>query len=303
VTLFTQEKMRRLLDEIASGKSMSQATALAYGSRSKIGWVHVRNSKKEKDADLPPDQCKYWVYDWPEKSEGHHLCDAYAMAVQIAKLDFHMETLAEIRQSTRPVLEGGRVMYEVDHELVALYEGDADVARLCGVHDPFFKHDPVTGARIPLRVRDRTSAALTLKALAVVDPERWDRPTEVNVTKRIQAVLTVGEKPQSKQMTQGEMTLREKLEYIRANPNRPSAKPSGKVNLGDGARVAGDPVENVSNLMGDDSAKPLPPEPPRALPPPQPPVSYARPARPNNNLDRQDAPNHGAPPPGGFRVR
>lgn len=302
MTLFTQAKLRALVDGIAEGLSMSQATARAYSSRSKIGWVHIRNSKKEKDANLPPDECKYFVHDWPEVGEGHHLCDAYLMAQQIAKLDFHMETLAEIRQSTRPVIEGGKVQYEIDHEAVALYEGDADVARLCGLHDPFYRHDPVTGARIELRVRDRTSAALTLKALAVVDPERWDRPQQIDVTKKIQAVLTVGEKPQSKQMTEGERTLREKLDYIRAHPNRPSAKPSGKVDLGNGARVAGDPVENVSNLMGDDSAKPLPPEPPRALPPPQP-VSYARPARPNNNLDRQDAPNHGAPPPGGFRVR
>jgi hypothetical protein len=297
-TLFTQEKMRALLDHIADGKSMAKATALAYGSRSKIGWCHIRNSKREKDAGIDPSECRYFVHDWPEANESHHLCDAYQMALQISKLNFHMEVLQEVRESTRPVIEGGRVMYEIDHEAMALYEGDADIARLCGVHDPFYRHDE-NGARIPLRVRDRTSAALTIKALQAINPEQWDRPQQIDVTKKIQAVLTLGgEKPQPSAMR---MSMEERLAFIRAHPDRATAKPDlrvGPVYTGDGKSAAGDPPEHVSNQMGDDAAKPLPPEPPRALPPP---VSYARP-RPNNNLDRQDAPNKGAPPPGGFKI-
>lgn len=298
-SLFTQEKLRALLDAIADGKSMAQATALAYGTRSKTAWVHVRNSRKEKEAGIEPSECRYWVYDWPEKAEGHHLCDAYLMALNISKLNFHMETLAEIRQSTRPVIEGGKIMYEVDHELIALYEGDADIARLCGVHDPFYKHDPLTGARIPLRVRDRTSAALTLKALAAVNPEQWDRPTQVDVTKKVQAVLTVGVHKPERSQSPLEQDLRSRLAAIRAaKEGERITAPSHPVQVH--GRGSDGPTERTSTPNSDDAARPLPP--PRALPPPQPQISYAR-QRPNNRLDREDAPNHGAPPPGGFRVR
>jgi len=264
-------------------------------------WVHFRNSKKEKDADLAPAECRFWVYDWPEKSEGHHLCDAFRMAEQISKLNFHHEVLAEIRQSTRPVIEGGRVMYEVDDFLVGKFK-DADEAAVFGYEDWPYKHD-ANGSRIPLRVRDRTSAALTLKALAVVD-ERWNQPQEVNVTKKIQAVLTLGErKGPQQQASPMRQDLMQRLEQIKANPNRATAKPDlrvGPVDTGNGGRNALDPKEKVSNLMGDDAAQPLPHEPPKALPPPTPQVSYAR---PDHRLDRQDAPNKGEPPPGGFRVR
>ena len=291
--------MRALIDALADGKSMAQATALAYRTRSKIAWVHIRNARRDREAGIDMMASRYHLENWPEDGEHHWLDHAARMADEIAKRDFHMETLAEIRQSTRPVLEGGREMYEVDHAAIALYEGDADIARLCGVHDPFYKHDE-NGARIPLRVRDRTSAALTLKALAAVNPEQWDRPQTLNVNKQtIKAVLTLGERkgPQQQADSPMRMDLMQRLEQIRANPNRATAKPTGRVDLGNGNRVAGDPVENVSNAS-DETPVAVPP--PRQLPPPTPQVSYAR---PDHRLDRQDAPNKGEPPPGGFRVR
>lgn len=278
---------------------MAQATAVAYGSRSKIGWVHVRNSKKEKDQNLPPDQCHYYVHDWPEVGEGHHLCDAYQMALQIAKLDFHMETLAEIRQSTRPVIEGGKIQYEVDPKLVAEWDNAEDALTLGGVVDWPYRHNE-RGERIELRVRDRTSAALTIKALQSVDPERWARPEEINVNKRaIKAVLTLGER---KQPPQQDSPLRrdlvQRLAELRAKgPQNP--KPSGPVPIMKADPT--DPPEKISSPMSDDAAKPLPPEPPRALPPPrrdpQEPVSYARPSQ---CLDQQD--RRGPPASGGFSI-
>jgi len=301
VSLFTQEKMRALIDALADGKSMAQATAISYGTKSKIAWVHIRNARRDREAGIDMVASRYHLENWPEDGEHHWLDHAARMADEIAKRDFHMETLAEIRQSTRPVLEGGKEMYEIDHECIALYQGDADVARLCGVNDPFYKHDPVTGARVVLRVRDRTSAALTLKALAAVNPEQWDRPQQIDVNKRtIKAVLTLGDrKGPQQQNSPMRMDLMARLEQLRANPNRATAKPSGRVDLGNGNRVAGDPVEKVSNAS-DETPVAVPPEPPRALPPPTPHVSYAR---PDHRLDRQDAPRKGEPPPGGFRVR
>lgn len=300
MTLFTQERMMKLIDEIASGKSVAQASALAYGSRSKVAWVHFRNARRDRNAGMDMMASPYHLENWPDEGEHHWLDHAYEMAVQIAKLDFHHEVLAEIRQSTRPVLADGGVMYEKDPWLLAKFK-DAEEAEFFGYEDWPYKHDE-HGARIELRVRDRTSAALTIAGLKAEYGERWNVPEKIDVKKKtIKAVLTLGENKQPQQPSNMRMTMQEKLDYIRANPNRPSAKPSGPVDLGNGGRGAGDPPENVSNRLGDDSARTLPPEPPCALPPPQPVISYAR--RPNNNLDRQDAPDKGAAPPGGFKVR
>lgn len=306
MTLFTQEKMRALLDALSEGKSMPVATALAYGSRSKIGWVHIRNSRAEKKANLPPEACKYFVRDWPVPDEHHHLCDAADMAQEISRRDFHTEVLQEIRESTRVVIEGGRVQYEVDEKLVAEWPDAQSAFEFGGIEDWPFKHDE-NGARIPLRVRDRTSAALTLKALAAVNPEVWDRPQQISVDKRItKAVLVLGEKKAQPQDSPLRMDLKQRLEQIRANPTRPSAKPSAPVDLGNGGRSAGDPQEQISNSMGDDVKPDLRNQPrayevPRLSPPrrdPQEPVSYAK---PDHRLDAQD--RKGEPPPGGFKVR
>lgn len=297
MTLFTQEKMRLLIDGIMDGLSMSQATARAYSSRSKIGWVHIRNSRKEKAQSLPPEECRYFLYDWPQPGEHHYLCDAFDMAIEAANNDFHLETISEIRQSRRPVLEGGKVQYEIDHQAIADWQGDAELARtLGGLHDPFYLHD-ANGARIPLTVRDRTSAALTLKALAAVRPQQWDRPQQIDVTKKsIKAVLTLHGPKEPSEMRR---TLTEKLAELRANgPKNPT--PSHPVTIM--GRGSDGPTERVSTPNSDDAAKALP-EPPRALPPPQPQISYAR--KRSTSLDATDRPTSGGSnacgmPSGGF---
>jgi hypothetical protein len=300
MTLFTQERMHTLIDEIASGKSVSQASALAYGSRSKVAWVHFRNAKRDREAGMDMMASPYHLENWPDEGEHHWLDHAYQMAVQIAKLDFHHEVLAEIRQSTRPVLTDGGVMYEKDPFLLAKFK-DAEEAAWFGYDDWPYRHD-ASGARIELRVRDRTSAALTIAALKAEYGERWAVPETINVNKKTIAVLTLGERKTEKPQSALEQDLRSRLAAVLAakegervtKPNAPIPRFTADTS---------DPPERLSTPHSDDASRPLPPEPPRALPPPQPQVSYARPARPNNNLDRQDAPNHGAPPPGGFRVR
>lgn len=279
--------MRCLLDAIADGKSMSQATALAYGTRSKIAWVHVRNSKKEKEQDLPPDQCRYWVYDWPEESEGHHLCDAYQMAIQIARLDFHAEVLAEIRQGTRPVLEGGAVQYVKSPKLLAEWKNAEDALVFGGIEDWPYEHDE-NGARIELRVRDRTSAALTIAALKT-EIEKWNVEQRVNVTKRVSndVVLVLGERREREQQKPENKFERADIEELRRLAKLPpkNPHPTGKVDLGNGGRGMNDPPERINNQAGDDASRPLTP----ALPPPQPQqpvVSYAR--RRTNALDAVD---------------
>lgn len=305
MTLFTQEKVRALLDAVADGKSMRQATAIAYGSRSKFGWVHIRNSRKERLLNLPPDQCRYWVCDWPEKNEGHHLCEAFQMALDIAKHDFTLETLAEIRQSTRPVVEGGKIQYEIDHQAIADWQGDAELARtLGGLHDPFYQHDE-TGARIPLCVRDRTSAQLTIAALKAVDGERWNVEQKINVRKKsTDVVLVLGEKREPKQRKPDNNLERLDIDELRRLANLPPKNPypSGPVDLGNGGSSLGDPVERINNRLGDDSSRPMTPtlpSPPQPQPQ-QPVVSYAR--RRIDALDAVDRPGSNPMPNGGFAM-
>jgi hypothetical protein len=53
----------------------------------------------------------------------------------------------------------GDVVYEMDHRLIAEFEGDADVARRLGYDDPFYLHDQ-DGSRIPTVVYDQAPGAL-----------------------------------------------------------------------------------------------------------------------------------------------
>lgn len=297
-SLFTQERMMKLIDAISEGKSVAQATALAYGTRSKQAWVHFRNARKDRNAGIDMLASPYHLENWPEDGEHHWLDHAYDMAVQIAKLDFHHEVLAEIRQSTRPVLNDSGVVYEKDPFLLAKFK-DAEEAAFFGYDDWPYKHDE-HGARIELRVRDRTSAALTIAALKAEYGEKWNVPEKIDVKKKsIKAVLTIGERKMEKPQSPLEQDLRSRLAAIRAakegervtKPNAPiprfAADPS-------------DPPEKISSPMSDDAARPLPP---RALPPPQPEpvISYAR---RTTSLDATDRATGGSNacgmPPGGF---
>ena len=306
MTLFNdQEKLRKLIDCIAEGHSMKLATAHAYGSKSKIGWTHIRNSKKEKEAGLPFDDCKFVLRDWPEAGEDHYLCDAFAMAQQISKLDFHLETLEEIRKATRPVIEGGKVQYEVDDAAIAAY-ADAQTARDLGALDDWpYKHD-AAGARIPLRVRDRPPAQLLIAALKAMLPEQWNVPEKSVVEKKVSGFLVVGQQAPAKPETPLIRDLRGKLDALRANgPAHP--KPSAPVRIEGRTIGANDPPEKISNTMGDDVR--LPPgygletvrvEPPPAAAPPD----YRR--RATNAADAANRPTRadGSPvmPGGGYGV-
>ena len=306
-SLFTQERMHTLIDAIAEGKSVSQASALAYGSRSKIAWCHFRNAKRDREAGMDMMASPYHLENWPEEGEHHWLDHAYQMAVQIAKLDFHHEVLAEIRQSTRPIIEGGKVQYEIDAKALADWQGDAELARtLGGLHDPFYRHDE-NGARIELRVRDRTSAALTIAALKAEYGDKWNVPEKIDVKKRsTDVVLVLGEKRGREQKPDTNLEradIEELRRLAKLPPKHP--RPTLPVDLGCGGSGRNDPPERINGIEEPTHN----PEPRPALPPPQPQsqpeISYAR--KRTNALDAVDRATGGGSstgmPPGGFDSR
>lgn len=300
--LFTQEKMRRLIDEIAAGKSMAAATALAYGTRSKSGWVHYRNARKDREAGVDMLASPYHLENWPEEGEHHWLDHAFQMAQEIAKRDFAMEVIQEIRESTRVVLSDNGVVYEKDPKLLAEWSNAEDALTFGGITDWPYKHDE-NGARVPLRVRDRTSAALTIKALQAVNPEQWDRPQQIDVRKqsRHDVVLVIGEKRAREQQKADTTFERADIEELRRLAKLPpkNPRPTGPVNLGNGGSSRGDPQENVSNMAGDDASRPLsvprlPPPSPKA---PEPMPDYGRRSASLDSVNRKSP-----MPSGGFSM-
>lgn len=277
--LHSQENFRKLLDHIADGRSMPKATALACGTRSKIAWVWMRNARNDREAGIPMEDSAYCIKDWPEIGEDHWLDEARIMALQIAKLDLEGEVLDEIRHSRKYIVEGGRIQYEIAHDLVAKYGGDVDVANLCGEFDPFYKHD-ANGARIPLTVRADVPAQLKIAALKATNPRTWNVEQKVTVNKKPSPVLTIGERkrPGATPLVED---LRSRLDNLRKNGAQ-HPKPSHPVAI---ARAdPSDPPERVSRV-----------EEPTHNPDPRP-SSFER--RLTNALDAQD--RGGGMPSGGF---
>jgi len=272
---------------------------LAYGSRSKIAWCHFRNAKRDREAGMDMMESPYHLENWPEEGEHHWLDHAYQMAVQIAKLDFHHEVLAEIRQSTRPVLTDGGVMYEKDPFLLAKFK-DAEEAAIFGYDDWPYKHD-ASGARVELRVRDRTSAALTIAALKAEYGDKWNVPEKIDVKKRsTDVVLVLGGDKRGREQQKPDTNLeRADIEELRRLAKLPPKhpRPIGPVDLGNGGSSRGDPRERINGIEEPTHN----PEPRPALPPPQPQsVSFAR--RRTNALDAVDRPGENPMPSGGFAM-
>jgi hypothetical protein len=296
-----QERLKKLIDSIAEGFSMRLATAAAFGSKSKVAWAYIRNSKKEKEAGLPFDQCKYVLHDWPEDGESHYLVDAFAMAQQISKLDFHLETLEEIRKATRPVIEGGKIQYEIDEKAIAEFSDAQSALDFGGLTDWPFKHD-AKGARIPLRVRDRPTAQLLIAALKAMLPNEWNVEQKVSVEKKVSGFLVVGAAPASKPETPLVRDLRTKLDALRANgPANP--KPNSAVRI-EGRGGANDPPEKISAALSDDVKLPVNFFGDRTVRPHAPVPDYRRKSSPS--LDAVNRPTgrggHPIMPPGGFSV-
>lgn len=100
---------------------------------------------------------------WPDPNGAEiWFHDGIVLARQMQCANFEATLRRDVTNGTPRTLRtpAGDVVYEMDHRLIAEWEGDADAARrLGGMVDPFFLHDQ-HGARVPVIVYDMAPAAL-----------------------------------------------------------------------------------------------------------------------------------------------
>lgn len=301
-TFLTNENMIRLLDAMAEGWSMPKASAIAFGQSSKVAFVYFRNARRERESNVPIEEAKHVVRDWPSEGEINWLDHAAKMSADMATHNLHSQTIEMLMHEQAPILEGGRVMYQIDAKAIAEWDNAEDAYTLGGIEDWPFAHDE-SGARIPLMRREFPGgAALRIAALKALAGSIWNVPEKIDVNKKTtKAVYVIGENKRQQQTDSPlRADLKTRLAELRAKgPQHP--KPDSAVQVF--RAVEDGPKERVSNQLGDDACKPLSTHPrayqaPAALPPPkQEPVSYARPSK---ALDAQD--RKSAMPSGGFSI-
>jgi hypothetical protein len=191
--------------------------------------------------------------------------------------------------------DGGKVAYEIDHKLLADFEGDADAASKLGVHDPFYRHAE-DGSRIPMIVYDPLPASLQQHGLRVALPRLHNIATEENVNvNSTSRVLVIDDRPREQPLTPLREDLLARYEALKLRKTRPV--PEGKVEI----------LHSDDRVLGPERvALPAPRENPRAYrvepPKPKPQPSYAR-AQPPQSVADYSGVGHGTVLPGGHKVR
>jgi hypothetical protein len=95
------------------------------------------------------------------------------------------------------VVHNGEVAWEKDAELLAMFGGESaeaiDFARSVGGYPDYpYKHDPVSGARLPLVVRRHTPAALRIHgARSVLGGAGWNPSERREVDQRVNGKVLI----------------------------------------------------------------------------------------------------------------
>jgi hypothetical protein len=267
----------------------SEATAYQWRAR----------SMADQKADLK-EQSPFWIL-FRERWRYWHEAILYARLEALTRYEsiIREECMSGVLEK---IYDGKDVVWETDESLIAQYEGDAELARLMGVHDPFFRHDS-SGARIAATRRILMPATLRAKVLEQISSYRQSATLDVNV--RGHVVAEVGKayltRPQTPALPPPQehpsiTALRERAKLAPKNP-----RPDGQVQIFS-AKESG-PPERISNASEDFAQPALVRAEPQAEPPqPKPPApDYSR--KPSSGGIDKPGTGRGEPPPGGFKMQ
>jgi hypothetical protein len=143
-----------VINEIALGKTLADAMrSVSMSPNTVFSWL----AKSRASPDDPN-----WMVAWPDdQGDALPFFQAVVLAQRAHLMHFRQRLVRDVDVGTPRTLRdpSGAVVYEIDHKLMAIHEGDAESARALGCDDPFFLHDK-DGARIPVVVYDPSPAAL-----------------------------------------------------------------------------------------------------------------------------------------------
>lgn len=201
---------------------------------------------------------------WPDPNGAEVRYDqAIIVARQMQCASYEAILRRDVTVGTPRVLrqQNGEPVYEIDHRLVAEFEGDADAARALGVKDPFFLHDQ-RGARIPVVVYDPSPAALrqhvARSVLAGYNPsDKKEVDTKLSGGVMVIRATSQGADsgkalpPYARERMEApaalsplQQDLQRRLADLRSQgPDRVTARPTRPVDTGNGGSGTGDPPE------------------------------------------------------------
>ena len=305
MSLLSQENMRKILDRLIERPSIAQATRAILGSNSKILYVWCRNAASDRENGV--DDSQYLVRDWPGEGDATWFDKGIKQTRVMHALNLDSDERDTLSHSERYVIEGGKIQWEPDPKVAAdaISMDEFDWLAEYGTRDrsDIWKRD-ANGALIPLTVRQEQPAQMRIHALRSLLADLWNPPERRETDNRhsLTGALVIGARKELPQREPSplETDLRARLAAIRANPDRPSARPSAPVEvMGRGDQGPRENVSQPSNEAPPDIRNhPRAYEAPAPQPKPEaPPVDYRRPTK---RLDAQD--RGGSMPSGGISM-
>ena len=220
---FTEATAQTMLDYLAENPDIKAALYAATGgeitnSRTFLRWL------ERAEAGDP----KYMV-SWPRGTPPRSFSEAYIAAREQSKILLDSTYRAEIQHGVEETLRNpqtGEPIWEIDEVALAQFESDKETARACGVFDPFYRHDPVTGGRVPVKVRRQVGAAQKIHGMRSLIPAQYNpserREVDANVSAQVVVTGSINpDAPPPLQMIEGPMTpmradLERRLAELRA---------------------------------------------------------------------------------------
>jgi hypothetical protein len=240
------ETLGHVLDTIAQNPVLADAMRAVHKKPNTIfSWLQKSRANDPR-----------YLVRWPD-SDGAEMqfADAVVLAQRAHHFNFESRLRRDVDVGTPRVLrtQGGDVVYEIDHRLVAEWRGDADAAHtLGGIADPFYLHD-AEGARIPVVLYDAAPAALRQHVARALLPGYNPADRQERDTRHSGRVLITGAvgkiagpsyaRPAVKPMSDLQRDLLGRLDAI-TRDGPVNAKPSAPVNVY-GRPSQGDPPERT----------------------------------------------------------